>query len=76
MWKPEQSVDPESHTRAGLSWFIDAYRGRKTIRHDGEDTGFLSQLVIVPEAGLAAVAMANVDFVFEPQWYVTMAALR
>jgi CubicO group peptidase (beta-lactamase class C family) len=76
MWEPGPVVDPESHTRAGLSWFIDAYRGRRTIRHDGEDTGFLSQIIIVPEAGLAAVAMANADFVIEPQWYATMAALE
>ncbi len=76
MWTPGLSVDPDSHTRVGLSWFIDAYRGRKTIKHDGEDTGFLSQVIIVPDAGLAAVAMANVDFVYEPQWYVTMAALE
>ncbi|HYI14898.1 MAG TPA: serine hydrolase, partial [Thermomicrobiales bacterium] len=76
MWQPGPLVNPESHTRVGLSWFIDSYRGRTTIRHDGEDTGFLSQLILVPDAGLAAVAMANVDFVIEPQWYATMAALE
>jgi CubicO group peptidase (beta-lactamase class C family) len=76
MWQPGPPVDPESHTRVGLSWFIDAYRGHRTIRHDGEDTGFLSQLIMAPDAGLAAVAMANVDFVKEPQWYATMAALE
>jgi hypothetical protein len=32
--------------------------------------------MLVPEAGLGAVAMANVDFVIEPQWYATMAALE
>lgn len=76
MWQPGPLVDPESHTRVGLSWFIDAYRGRKTIKHDGEDTGFLSQLILVPEAGLAMVAMANADFVIEPQWYAAMAAME
>ena len=76
MWQPVAAIDPESHARVGLSWFIDAYRQQRTIRHDGEDTGFLSQMVLVPDAGLAAVAMANVDFVIEPQWYAVMAALE
>jgi CubicO group peptidase (beta-lactamase class C family) len=76
MWQPGPRLDPESHSRVGLSWFIDAYRGRTRVRHDGEDTGFLSQVMLVPEAGLGAVAMANGDFVIEPQWYATMAALE
>ncbi|MDQ3549081.1 MAG: beta-lactamase family protein [Chloroflexota bacterium] len=65
MWQPGASIDPERHERIGLSWFAGAYRGWKTIGHDGEDTGFQSQLFLVPEAGLAAVAMANADYVYE-----------
>ncbi|HEX5166183.1 MAG TPA: serine hydrolase domain-containing protein [Thermomicrobiales bacterium] len=76
MWEPGLVVDPERHERIGLSWFIDAYRGRRTINHGGSDTGFRSQLFLVPEAGLAAVAMSNVDYVFEAQWSATMAALE
>jgi len=76
MWQPRASIDPERHERIGLSWFTGAYRGRKTISHDGEDTGFQSQLILVPEAGLAAVAMSNADYVFEAPWYATMAALE
>jgi len=76
MWQPVARVSPESHARVGLSWFSNAYRGRQIIRHDGEDTGFLSQLVLVPDAGIATVAMANTDGVIEPQWYAAMAALE
>jgi hypothetical protein len=76
MWEPGLLVDPERYERIGLSWFIDAFRGHRTINHGGSDTGFRSQLFLVPEAGLAAVAMSNVDYIFEAQWSATMAALE
>ncbi|HEU0294805.1 MAG TPA: serine hydrolase domain-containing protein [Anaerolineales bacterium] len=43
----------------GLSWFIDTYRGHRRIRHDGVDTGFQSDMVILPDQSIAVVALAN-----------------
>lgn len=72
----EPLVDPERHERIGLTWFIDAYRARRTINHGGSDTGFRSQRLLVPDVGLAAAAMSNVDFIHGAQWSATVAALE
>jgi CubicO group peptidase (beta-lactamase class C family) len=41
----------------GLGVWVDATLG--TLRHSGADAGFRSHLVVLPERGLAAVALAN-----------------
>jgi hypothetical protein len=42
-----------------LSWFIDAYRSHRTIRHDGEDVGIQSDLILLPDQSLAVIVLAN-----------------
>jgi CubicO group peptidase (beta-lactamase class C family) len=60
LWHPYQqtgSAYPDEF--AGLSWFIDTYRGQRRIRHDGVDTGFQSDLVLLPDQSLAVILLAN-----------------
>lgn len=60
LWHPYQQTGP-SHPNeyAGLSWFIDTYRGHRTIRHDGVDVGFQSDMVLLPDQSLAVIVLAN-----------------
>jgi CubicO group peptidase (beta-lactamase class C family) len=76
MWQPVARWDPERHEWMGLSWSSEAYRGRRVISHGGSDTGFRSQLFLVPEAGVGSVAMSNADFVYEAPWQAASAALE
>jgi CubicO group peptidase (beta-lactamase class C family) len=57
MWKP--AGDQWQHI--GISWFLGEYRGHRTISHSGGDTGFLSNLVMIPDRSIAVVVMANSD---------------
>lgn len=74
MLQPVAAVNADFHRYIGLSWFLTMFRGERVVQHDGADTGFTSDLVILPDAGLAVFAMANLDFGFAPE-IVTRAAL-
>jgi CubicO group peptidase (beta-lactamase class C family) len=76
MWQPQAVVDAERHQQVGLAWHIGRFRGQRTLSHSGGDTGFQSHLVVAPEAGVAAVAMCNTDYVWDAPWHVTSAALE
>jgi CubicO group peptidase (beta-lactamase class C family) len=77
MWTPAHEIstpDPNARRQAvGLSWFLGQHRGRRIISHGGGDTGYLTDLVLVPEGRKAVVWMANVDFISPAS--VTRAAL-
>ncbi|MCB0263080.1 MAG: serine hydrolase [Calditrichaeota bacterium] len=45
--------------KIGLGWFLQEYAGKKTILHNGEDTGFETQLILYPEEEISIVVMAN-----------------
>ena len=60
LWHPVKETGPKYPDESvGLSWFIDTYRGQRRIRHDGVDTGFQSDLVILPDQSMAVIALAN-----------------
>ena len=60
LWHPYKATGPGHPDEfAGLSWFIDTYRGRRRIRHDGEDVGFQSDMMLLPDQSLAVVVLAN-----------------
>jgi CubicO group peptidase (beta-lactamase class C family) len=60
IWHPYKETGP-SHPDgfAGLSWFVDTYRGRRRIRHDGDDVGFQTDLMLLPDQSLAVIVLAN-----------------
>ena len=51
----------EYQTTVGISWFGGTFEGYQTLSHDGEDDGFLTQMVLVEECGAAVVWMSNGD---------------
>lgn len=60
LWHPYRRTGPDHPDEfAGLSWFIDTYRGHRTIRHDGQDVGFQTDLILLPEQSLAVIVLAN-----------------
>jgi CubicO group peptidase (beta-lactamase class C family) len=60
LWYSYQQTGPSYPTEfAGLSWFIDTYKGQRTIRHDGVDIGFQSDLILLPDLSLAVIVLAN-----------------
>lgn len=57
LWKPQAKRGEDEYV--GLSWFLGEYRGEKTVRHGGGDTGFRSQLVLLPDKLAAVVVLCN-----------------
>lgn len=70
MWKP---AGPEWQ-QIGISWFLRKHRDRQIIGHSGGDTGFRSNLAMLPAEGIAVVMMSNYDGP-SPLGNVTSAAL-
>ena len=42
-------------------WFTDVYRGHQRIHHGGNIDGFSAMVMMVPDAGLGIVILANLD---------------
>jgi len=57
MWKPAG----EQWQQIGISWFLGKHREHRTISHSGGDTGFVSNLVMIPDKSIAVVMMSNFD---------------
>jgi CubicO group peptidase (beta-lactamase class C family) len=57
MWKPAG----EQWSQIGISWFLRKYKDHRVIGHGGGDTGFRSNLAMLPDDGIAVVMMSNYD---------------
>jgi CubicO group peptidase (beta-lactamase class C family) len=77
MWTAQRDITPDGpdarRQAIGLSWFLGKHRGRRIVSHGGGDTGYITDLVMIPEGRKAVVWMANVDYIGQPP--VTRAAL-
>ncbi|MWV43192.1 serine hydrolase [Paenibacillus sp. HJL G12] len=63
VWQEVAPADDFGYFRQiGLSWFMGQYKGFKAKAHGGSDTGFRSNLVILPEKGIAVTIMFNTDY--------------
>jgi CubicO group peptidase (beta-lactamase class C family) len=51
----------ESFPHMGLGWFLWTYRGLRMVGHSGSDLGFVTDLQLMPEHGIAVVVMMNRD---------------
>jgi CubicO group peptidase (beta-lactamase class C family) len=58
---PEHTVCRATDSSVGLSWFLQKKDGRLIVSHGGGDDGFISQLVMIPDAGFAFIMMTNSD---------------
>jgi hypothetical protein len=61
MWRPV-SNDPEEGP-VGISWFVGKHRDFVTVSHAGGDTGYATDLMMIPEKQMAVVCMSNCDWV-------------
>ncbi len=59
LWQPSAQVNEELNV--GLSWFLGSYKGNKIVFHSGGDTGYRSQLVLLPEKNIGVVLACNYD---------------
>jgi CubicO group peptidase (beta-lactamase class C family) len=76
MWRPARQPGPAADGQAGavgLSW-LGVYRGARTIGHEGGDTGYRTNLVLLPDKQMAVVWMMNADWAAEDD-SLTRAAL-
>ncbi|MFF2089363.1 serine hydrolase domain-containing protein [Paenibacillus sp. NPDC058174] len=63
MWKPQASTgEAEGSGHIGLCWFLGEHKGIRTLSHSGWDTGFLSDLFILPDTKTAFIVMTNSDY--------------
>jgi CubicO group peptidase (beta-lactamase class C family) len=66
MWSPAHQLGrPEEDgqvSAVGMSWFVGVYRGTRMITHEGGDTGYRTDLVLLPDKGIAVVWMENADW--------------
>jgi CubicO group peptidase (beta-lactamase class C family) len=67
MWK--RARDPggpapaaSSPSPVGISWFLGEYRGTAMVGHSGGDTGYATDLAMLPEKKIAVVWMMNSDW--------------
>lgn len=64
LWREYASTDWGGYTsEIGLAWFLGEYKGNKVRSHSGMDTGFRSNLIILPDKGIAVVVMINSDYI-------------
>lgn len=61
MWTPAVAA-PGRKSAPGISWFIGEYRGHRRVGHGGGDTGFITQLAMLPEQKIAVIWMTNADW--------------
>lgn len=52
----------------GLGWFVEDFRGHKLVWHYGQEAGFSSLLLMVPDRDLALILEANSSALSEPFW--------
>lgn len=63
LWREQATTGWAGYTsEVGLAWFLGEYKGVKARSHSGCDTGFLSNLVILPEIKAAVALMMNCDY--------------
>jgi CubicO group peptidase (beta-lactamase class C family) len=63
LWTPAQEGVRVSGDRrpvqVGLSWFLSEKGGYRIVSHGGIDTGYRTNLVMYPEAGVAVIVLSN-----------------
>lgn len=65
MWKPHATTSyGQENAQIGLGWFLGEYKGLRIISHSGWDTGFLSNLFLLPDENIAISIMTNCDYVW------------
>jgi CubicO group peptidase (beta-lactamase class C family) len=66
MWTPQKTRDGAA-TRYGLGWRIEDWKGKRKIAHSGAQPGTSTDLVMLPERGIAVAVMCNIADVHASQ---------
>jgi CubicO group peptidase (beta-lactamase class C family) len=77
LWEPAVLVGARDNIprHVGLSWFLSSYAGYQTVSHGGRDIGYWTNLVMVPDAGVAVIVLSNYFGLDSPVDQVTGLAL-
>jgi CubicO group peptidase (beta-lactamase class C family) len=59
LWK--NSITFTDETQIGLSWFLGDYRGIQTVGHGGGDTGYSSNITLLPDKQIGIIIASNYD---------------
>lgn len=62
LWHPYAEIG-NTADKVGLSWFLWEYKGEQLVSHAGGDTGYLSNLVLIPQKKAALVFYCNCDYI-------------
>jgi CubicO group peptidase (beta-lactamase class C family) len=67
MWKRARDLGgpapaPSTPSPVGISWFVGEYRGTAMVGHGGGDTGYATDLAMLPEKKIAVAWMMNSDW--------------
>jgi len=66
MWRPAHQLGGPGEdgqiSAVGISWWLGVYRGTRMIAHEGGDTGYRTDLVLLPDKRIAVVWMENADW--------------
>jgi serine beta-lactamase-like protein LACTB len=60
MWSPQQTIRGID-TGYGLGWGIVKIGSDKAVAHTGDDPGFSSSLILLPDKGIAVAILANLE---------------
>ena len=72
-----ESTTPEILAEAyGMGWFTDVYRGHRRYHHGGNIDGFSAMVSVLPNDGLAFVALSNMNGTGLPELLIRTAADR
>lgn len=72
MWRPQLTDEGKGF---GLGFSVGRYRGHRSVGHNGAVYGHSSSLVILPEAGIGVIVLANEDIANGPVHTISAAAL-
>jgi CubicO group peptidase (beta-lactamase class C family) len=63
LWTPAREgvriADGNRLVHIGLSWFLTEIQGHQIVCHGGQDTGYRTNFIMYPEAGLAVIVLSN-----------------
>lgn len=64
LWRKQASTNWGGYiSDVGLSWFLGEYKDNKICSHSGCDTGYRSNLILLPEKRAAIIMMINYDYI-------------
>jgi CubicO group peptidase (beta-lactamase class C family) len=74
LWRPVAVTGEETWNEVScLGWFRGTYRARSVVHHGGSDPGYFADKILLPDAQLGVIVMANAYSA--PAWGITDAAL-